>query len=66
MDKNYINKVCKRYLNRDAGLDKQFEEVIDIIIENKQLCSTKTIIKKLYQEKDCNRWKIYVFNRSFS
>ena len=52
LDKNYINKICKRYLNRDADLDKQFEELINIIVGDRKLCPTKTIMKELYQEEN--------------
>lgn len=51
LDKNYINKICARYSNIDLSLDKQFEELINIIIEDRQV-SPVEINTKINQEKD--------------
>ncbi|XP_060832770.1 uncharacterized protein LOC132916633 [Bombus pascuorum] len=51
LDKNYINKLCIRYSNTDLSLDKQFEELINIIVEDRQVCPVE-INSKINQEKD--------------
>lgn len=51
LDKNYIKKLCERYSNTDLSLDKQFEELINIIVEDRQVCPVE-INSKINQEKD--------------
>lgn len=51
LDKNYIKKLCGRYSNTDLSLDKQFEELINIIVEDRQVCPVE-INSKINQEND--------------